>query len=136
MPLTGRRKTKRPANLPAVLRSDLIAGVFRRFQSVPAPWLPAFPYLQPGPQQRTGPAGSSRWRSEEHTSEFQSRPHLVCRHLLEKKKQNKKRQPTVHVNPLQPPPERMHNRGRDGADVDQVLCPIMCERVICCLTAS
>src|SRR3989442_11504624 len=30
------------------------------------------------------------WRSEEHTSELQSRPHLVCRLLLEKKKKNKK----------------------------------------------
>src|SRR5690554_6826693 len=29
-------------------------------------------------------------RSEEHTSELQSRPHLVCRLLLEKKKQKKK----------------------------------------------
>src|SRR5690554_7338186 len=29
-------------------------------------------------------------RSEEHTSELQSRPHLVCRLLLEKKKNNKK----------------------------------------------
>src|SRR5690554_7654255 len=28
-------------------------------------------------------------RSEEHTSELQSRQHLVCRLLLEKKKQNK-----------------------------------------------
>src|SRR5690554_7276721 len=28
-------------------------------------------------------------RSEEHTSELQSRPHLVCRLLLEKKKQRK-----------------------------------------------
>src|SRR3989442_13864775 len=28
-----------------------------------------------------------RCRSEEHTSELQSRPHLVCRLLLEKKKQ-------------------------------------------------
>src|SRR5690554_7686692 len=28
-----------------------------------------------------------RLRSEEHTSELQSRPHLVCRLLLEKKKQ-------------------------------------------------
>src|SRR5690554_7640210 len=28
-------------------------------------------------------------RSEEHTSELQSRPHLVCRLLLEKKKQQK-----------------------------------------------
>src|SRR5687768_17927683 len=29
------------------------------------------------------------FRSEEHTSELQSRLHLVCRLLLEKKKQNK-----------------------------------------------
>src|SRR5437870_8979626 len=28
----------------------------------------------------------ARWRSEEHTSELQSRGHLVCRLLLEKKK--------------------------------------------------
>src|SRR2546429_5759782 len=28
-----------------------------------------------------------QWRSEEHTSELQSRLHLVCRLLLEKKKQ-------------------------------------------------
>src|SRR3989442_7131317 len=38
--------------------------------------------------------GSYRWRpegkrSEEHTSELQSRPHLVCRLLLEKKKQSR-----------------------------------------------
>src|SRR3989442_4078876 len=33
----------------------------------------------------------TRLRSEEHTSELQSRPHLVCRLLLEKKKQ-----PYVH----------------------------------------
>src|SRR2546422_4288239 len=32
-----------------------------------------------------------RWRSEEHTSELQSRLHLVCRLLLEKKKKNKTR---------------------------------------------
>src|SRR2546422_2624094 len=32
---------------------------------------------------------SSRPRSEEHTSELQSRLHLVCRLLLEKKKKNK-----------------------------------------------
>src|SRR5436305_9517472 len=30
--------------------------------------------------------GGTRQRSEEHTSELQSRPHLVCRLLLEKKK--------------------------------------------------
>src|SRR5436305_11128885 len=31
-------------------------------------------------------AAARRARSEEHTSELQSRPHLVCRLLLEKKK--------------------------------------------------
>src|SRR3989442_8208429 len=31
-------------------------------------------------------------RSEEHTSELQSRPHLVCRLLLEKKKQKPRHQ--------------------------------------------
>src|SRR3989442_8445501 len=33
-------------------------------------------------------ARSRSQRSEEHTSELQSRPHLVCRLLLEKKKKN------------------------------------------------
>src|SRR2546422_5962714 len=39
--------------------------------------------LRPGPR---GPGRSWRSRSEEHTSELQSRLHLVCRLLLEKKK--------------------------------------------------
>src|SRR6266498_4931814 len=39
------------------------------------------------------PARSPR-RSEKHTSELQSRPHLVCRLLLEKKKNNKYGQAT------------------------------------------
>src|SRR2546422_5729883 len=34
-------------------------------------------------------------RSEEHTSELQSRLHLVCRLLLEKKKNNKKQKRTT-----------------------------------------
>src|SRR6266498_945243 len=40
-------------------------------------------------------------RSEEHTSELQSRPHLVCRLLLEKKKhnQNKKKHVEQHERP-------------------------------------
>src|SRR5690554_2465036 len=33
----------------------------------------------------SGECASSNSRSEEHTSELQSRPHLVCRLLLEKK---------------------------------------------------
>src|SRR5437660_9723442 len=41
-----------------------------------------------------GPGGGRRpesQRSEEHTSELQSRGHLVCRLLLEKKKKKKKK---------------------------------------------
>src|SRR2546422_7703033 len=37
------------------------------------------------------PAACSETRSEEHTSELQSRLHLVCRLLLEKKKKTKNR---------------------------------------------
>src|SRR5690625_6198524 len=45
----------------------------------------------PGLARRPGawgpdPAGTGPGRSEEHTSELQSRGHLVCRLLLEKKK--------------------------------------------------
>src|SRR3712207_8697069 len=36
-------------------------------------------------QRRVGPAGLLGERSEEHTSELQSRQYLVCRLLLEKK---------------------------------------------------
>src|SRR3989442_8684398 len=35
------------------------------------------------------------FRSEEHTSELQSRPHLVCRLLLEKKNAKKTKVPAV-----------------------------------------
>src|SRR3989442_6912891 len=39
--------------------------------------------------------GGIEHRSEEHTSELQSRPHLVCRLLLEKKKKKKQK---VQIN--------------------------------------
>src|SRR5690554_7000470 len=39
-------------------------------------------------------------RSEEHTSELQSRPHLVCRLLLEKKKTNTKAHTSKHLAAL------------------------------------
>src|SRR6266536_5031435 len=38
---------------------------------------------------RRTPTGTTSWRSEEHTSELQSRVDLVCRLLLEKKKNAK-----------------------------------------------
>src|SRR3712207_8629524 len=43
------------------------------------------------PLAKAGPAGQEK-RSEEHTSELQSRQYLVCRLLLEKKKKKKKDQ--------------------------------------------
>src|SRR5215813_15332537 len=39
-------------------------------------------------EQPSSPVVSPSSRSEEHTSELQSRPHLVCRLLLEKKNTN------------------------------------------------
>src|SRR5690554_7423309 len=39
----------------------------------------------------------SHWRSEEHTSELQSRPHLVCRLLLEKKNDGNGQHQKVHL---------------------------------------
>src|SRR5437870_6862200 len=42
----------------------------------------------------THPSGR-KFRSEEHTSELQSRGHLVCRLLLEKKKKNNKHTTTT-----------------------------------------
>src|SRR2546422_8487984 len=45
----------------------------------------------PGPANQPALSGQ-RWRSEEHTSELQSRLHLVCRLLLEKKKKQHNRE--------------------------------------------
>src|SRR3989442_6076351 len=42
--------------------------------------------LDEGDRAAVGGPGGVDLRSEEHTSELQSRPHLVCRLLLEKKK--------------------------------------------------
>src|SRR2546422_6852388 len=52
--------------------------------------------LHAGPRRRRvrrlAGAGTPQRRSEEHTSELQSRLHLVCRLLLEKKKKKKKKE--------------------------------------------
>src|SRR3989442_6884289 len=55
-----------------------------------------------------GMHGGSHDRSEEHTSELQSRPHLVCRLLLEKKK----------------------NKPRCGADAKTLCYPCLARTVI------
>src|SRR3989442_9471135 len=51
------------------------------------------------------PAASSGARSEEHTSELQSRPHLVCRLLLEKKKKGYSKRERMQDNLL----DNQHN---------------------------
>src|SRR3989442_1949052 len=47
-------------------------------------------------------AAKSYARSEEHTSELQSRPHLVCRLLLEKKKNIKQKESRLGIIKLGP----------------------------------
>src|SRR5205809_3014038 len=55
-------------------------------------------------------AALARCRSEEHTSELQSRLHLVCRLLLEKKKTTKQRKhKKQHENTTQDTTSRLHN---------------------------
>src|SRR3989442_4990916 len=53
---------------------------------VPCRLVPGHRALAPFRPARHGSSRNSEVRSEEHTSELQSRPHLVCRLLLEKKK--------------------------------------------------
>src|SRR2546429_6561220 len=64
----------------------------------PLPYLTASSSLDPGGFQARGQnmncAQCDQIRSEEHTSELQSRLHLVCRLLLEKKKKKRYRQKT------------------------------------------
>src|SRR2546422_8848329 len=61
-----------------------ICGSSRYARSAPRAW---WPLLKLDPE-RCSPGPTSIKRSEEHTSELQSRLHLVCRLLLEKKKNN------------------------------------------------
>src|SRR5439155_20173802 len=56
-------------------------------ESMATPTLPTSPRARAWSESRPICVGRSKARSEEHTSELQSRGHLVCRLLLEKKKQ-------------------------------------------------
>src|SRR3712207_8188145 len=64
-------------------------------------WPPPRPPRPVAPAPRPPPQSSARCpRSEEHTSELQSRQYLVCRLLLEKKKNTKRstNHLTLHQN--------------------------------------
>src|SRR5687768_18159431 len=67
----------RPTN-PDVVKTTTSASCARAFDS--------FCSLSPFSSENDASCFSSSARSEEHTSELQSRLHLVCRLLLEKKK--------------------------------------------------
>src|SRR3989442_3138994 len=57
--------------------------------------------MSPASRMTVGVTSSlSRARSEEHTSELQSRPHLVCRLLLEKKKRARRKHAMMLVHEL------------------------------------
>src|SRR3989440_6420914 len=92
-----RRHTRSDRDWSSDVCSSDLSGSSRRLSRLPAPLLAggAFDHRRrvPGPERdlrravplRRGHFGQSR-RSEEHTSELQSRSDLVCRLLLEKKK--------------------------------------------------
>src|SRR5436309_7795055 len=75
--MSARRVPARPAR-PAVRGGPRCPAVSRFLRP------PPHPTSQTGQDPRHSPS-ASRGRSEEHTSELQSRENLVCRLLLEKK---------------------------------------------------
>src|SRR5215813_14474322 len=76
------RRPPRSTLFPYTTLSDLLPGIARVGRRP-----------LPSRARRARPPRPRR-RSEEHTSELQSRPHLVCRLLLEKKKKKKKQNKT------------------------------------------
>src|SRR5438309_6208453 len=54
-------------------------------------------FPRPCPGEQSGGRGDKQRRSEEHTSELQSQFHLVCRLLLEKKKNKKCKRTTSKI---------------------------------------
>src|SRR3712207_8421518 len=75
-----------------LFRSDRGAGE----DQLPVVRRPAAPQQgQAQPAERDDGAGQQQFRSEEHTSELQSRQYLVCRLLLEKKNLNMPHSPEM-----------------------------------------
>src|SRR5712675_3086036 len=95
------------------LLSTNCAAVYRTFESCretntgSVHWMRYSRSAAPLPDTSSGCIETSRWlpvrRSEEHTSELQSRLHLVCRLLLEKKKTKTKLVSTTKDKNMQRP---------------------------------
>src|SRR5690554_7780720 len=83
---------RRPPRSTLFPYTTLFRSSRRRKWTLATPWQTVIDAVNRGVEAGWVPGavlavGSSR--SEEHTSELQSRPHLVCRLLLEKKKKKK-----------------------------------------------
>src|SRR5256886_11578721 len=84
----------RAAHLHDAPRAELLQLACDRLRSLGAPYTSVYAYmLQDGGSELMLEAFSGREteRSEEHTSELQSQSNLVCRLLLEKKKEKRHR---------------------------------------------
>src|SRR5687768_18163515 len=111
---------------------DVSHSVFFFFKIRPPPRSTLFPYTTlfrsrrgEGPHQvdepraqprireeQLGQQQAARRRSEEHTSELQSRLHLVCRLLLEKKNENSDAYVPLHARDRLWDPRRSRAAGR------------------------
>src|SRR5690606_39457854 len=87
----ARRKTRPPYRVPAAPSRRPKANEGERIWKQSTSWW-KFPGAAGTSTNTTGRRDASCWtgRSEEHTSELQSRENLVCRPLLEKKKTRKR----------------------------------------------
>src|SRR2546429_4088367 len=100
-------RSPRSADSDQPIPAESTAATFPRpFLGTPAPVAGPRCSIALVPAPGLSQASAGRKRSEEHTSELQSRLHLVCRLLLEKKKKkkrykhdlNKKYQKQLHIN--------------------------------------
>src|SRR2546422_3738537 len=88
-PLFRSYQVEGPAGAPVLMLCNSLGTDLHMWDQQAAEWSKHFRlvrYDRRGHGQSGAPKGPYTMRSEEHTSELQSRLHLVCRLLLEKKK--------------------------------------------------
>ena len=73
--------------------------VFKRLSDIPQ-FLPGLHFSTLQLQEQKEKLNIHNGRSEEHTSELQSRQYLVCRLLLEKKKEKKSKKEKIKENDI------------------------------------
>src|SRR2546422_7562086 len=93
------RRPPRSTLFPTRRSSDLLHAAasdpaYERYESALLRAFENFPHIEVPAWKGTE---KPRMRSEEHTSELQSRLHLVCRLLLEKKKKKLQPQAVMHI---------------------------------------